>query len=269
MLTAYQVATAEVHTPNVTAYLGDPLAGIHLAAEIGYDGVELMMRDAAPNDADALARAAEAAGLQISMCCTGEVYGEDRISFTDPDASVRAAARSRALGIVAFAARLGVDINVGRLRGGYRTEVPAEQTRRWARDAFLEVCDRAGDLGNRVLLEPLGPQVGNFLNTTAECLAYVRELNHPHFGLMLDTAHIFACGEDLPTSVAAAAGEFHYLHLTDSDRRPLGMGNVDFSAVAKAIRAAGYDGWAAVEVFQQPDSETAMRASYDVLQRLF
>ena len=53
----------------------------------------------------------------IASVGTGEVFGEDRLSFSDPDADVRAAALARAKGILEFAGRLGVDINVGRLRG--------------------------------------------------------------------------------------------------------------------------------------------------------
>ena len=266
---AYQVATAEVHTPNVTAYLGDPVAGIRMAAEVGYAGVELMMRDASPNDAEQIAKVATAAGVEIALCCTGEVYGEDKLSFADPDAAVREEALKRALGILEFASHFGVDINVGRLRGGYREGVEPEQTRHWIRDAFLHVCDRAGELDNRVLLEPLGPRVGNFLNTTAECLEYVIDLGHPRFGLMLDIAHIFACEENLPDSVALAAGRFGYVHVTDDDRRAPGMGSVDFAQVARSLRDADYQGWVAVEVFQQPDAETAMRTSLDTLRRFF
>ena len=266
---AYQVATAEVHTPDVTAYLGDPVAGIRLAAEIGYDGVEFMMRDASPNDPAALARVAEDAGIAISMCCTGEVYGEDRISFTDPDAAIRAAAIQRALGIVEFAAHFGVDINVGRLRGRYHDGVPREETQSWAREAFVRVCDRAADLGNRVLLEPLGPRGSNFLNRTDECVAYVGEIGRPAFGLMLDIAHIFSCEEDLAESVRLAAPVNHYVHVTDSGRQAPGMGDVDFAAVAAALRDTGYDGWVAVEIRQRPDSETAMRVSLQTLRRHF
>jgi sugar phosphate isomerase/epimerase len=267
---AYQVATPEVHTPGVTAHRGDLRAGMRLVAEAGFDGVELMMRDAAPNDAGAVAALAKEYGLAVAMCCTGEVFGEDRLSFADPDAGVREAALARAKGILEFAGRLGVDINVGRLRGRLREDVPRESTLAWARDAFLACADLAERLGIFVLLEPLPPGVGgvNFLNTTREAVAFVEGLGHPHFRLMLDIGHMAANGDDLPASFLHARPYNRYVHLTDDRRLPPGAGSVDFPAVLAALRGAGYDGWVAVEVLQQPDSAAAIRQSAKVLRSL-
>jgi sugar phosphate isomerase/epimerase len=271
MKLAYQVATPEVHTPDVTAHRGDPRAGMRLCAEAGFDGVELMMRDAAPNDADAVAALAREYGLAVSMCCTGEVFGEDRLAFADPDAAVREAARARAQGILEFAGRLGVDINVGRLRGRLREDVPRETTLGWARDAFLACADVAARLGTHVLLEPLPPGARggeNFLNTTREAVAFIEGLGHPHFRLMLDIGHMAANGEDLAGSFRHARPYNRYVHLTDDRRLPPGTGAVEFAAVLDALRATGYDGWVAVEVLQQPDSATAIRRSAEVLRPL-
>ena len=55
---------------------------------------------------------------------------------------------------------------------------------------------------------------------------------------------------------------------TDDRRLPPGSGTVDFPTVLDTLRAAGYDGWVAVEVLQQPDSATAIRQSAAVLQPL-
>jgi sugar phosphate isomerase/epimerase len=269
MRLAYQVATPEVHTPDVTAYRGDLREGMRRVAEAGFAGVELMMRDAAPNDAGAIEALAREHGLAVSMCCTGEVFGEDQLSFADPDAAVRDAALNRARGILEFAGRLGVDMNVGRLRGRLRDGVPRETTLRWARDAFLTCADLAARLGIHVLLEPLPPGGrGNFLNTTWEAVAFVEGLGHPHFRLMLDIGHMAANGEEIAASFRHAAPYNRYVHLTDDRRLPPGAGSVDFAGVLAALRAAGYDGWVAVEVFQQPDSVTAIRRSAEVLRPL-
>jgi sugar phosphate isomerase/epimerase len=270
MKLAYQVATPEVHTPDVTAHRGDLRAGMRLLAEAGFAGVELMMRDAAPNDADTVAALAREHGLAVAMCCTGEVFGEDRLSFSDPDAAVRTAALARAQGILEFAGRLGVDINVGRLRGRLRDDIPRETTLRWARDAFLTCADLAARLGIHVLLEPLPPGEGrrNFLNTTREAVAFVEGLGHPHFQLMLDIGHMAANGDDFAESFHLVRPYNRYVHLTDDRRLPPGTGSVDFAAVLAALRAAGYAGWVAVEVLQQPDSPTAIRQSAAVLRPL-
>jgi sugar phosphate isomerase/epimerase len=295
MRLAYQVATPEVHTPDVTAHRGDLREGMRLLADAGFEGVELMMRDAAPNDADAVAALAREHGLAVAMCCTGEVFGEDRLCFADPDPAIREAALARARGILEFAGRLGVDINIGRLRGRLRDDVPRETTLGWARDAFLACADLAARLGIHVLLEPLPPgrppttdhrppsgdaamrssvvgrrssSSGNFLNTTREAVAFIEGLGHPHFRLMLDIGHMAANGDDVAESFQHAQLYNRYVHLTDDRRLPPGTGSVDFAAVLTALRAADYKGWIAVEVLQQPDSPTAIRQSAAVLRPL-
>jgi 5-keto-L-gluconate epimerase len=270
MRLAYQVATPEVHTPDVTAYRGDLRTGMRLVAEAGFDGVELMMRDAAPNDAAAISALAREHGLEVAMCCTGEVFGEDRLSFADPEPRVRDAALTRAKGILEFAGHLGVDMNVGRLRGRLCDGVPRETVIGWAREALLRCADLAARLGNFVLLEPLPPGEArrNFLNSTREAVAFVEGVGHPHFRLMLDIGHMAANGDALPASFQHGQPYNRYVHLTDDRRLPPGTGSVDFPAVLASLRDAGYEGWVAVEVLQQPDSPTAMRQSAALLRPL-
>ena len=265
MRLAYQIATPEVHTRDVTAFRGKLDAAFALAAECGYAGVELMMRDASENEPATIGRLAARHGVQISMCCSGEMFGEDRLSFTDVEDSVRQAAVWRALDLLEFAAALGVGINVGRLRGRYRSGVARSQTEAWARQALEACIERAASLGSVVLLEPLGPAAGNFLNTTTECVEFVRSLDSPHFALMTDIGHTAANGEDLAAALATAGELNRYVHLTDDRRRPPGSGSVDFAGVIETLRAQGYDGWLAVEVYQRPDGPTAMRQSAEVL----
>jgi len=88
------------------AFVGDLARNIGRLAEMGYDGVELGVRDP---------RAMDAAGLQAMlarhrMACpvisTGQAWIEERLSFTNPDPAVRAAAVARIRQHIAFAASL-------------------------------------------------------------------------------------------------------------------------------------------------------------------
>ncbi len=265
MVLAYQVATPEVHTPDVTAYRGDLETAFALLAEHGYGAAELMVRDPAQVPAERIAALSDRFGIPVAMVCTGEVYGEDRLSFMDPDASVRAEAGRRMRDAVALAARFGVDVNVGRLRGRLRDDVPHETSLEWARSALLAAADRAAEAGVRVLLEPVNGRVANWILTTAEGLALVTEWGHPALRLMLDVGHMHAEGEDLLASFAAARAHTFYVHLCDDNRRAPGMGGLDFDQVFAALRAAGYAGCVSAEVYQLPDSVTAMRQSASVL----
>ncbi|MBI3944981.1 MAG: sugar phosphate isomerase/epimerase [Armatimonadetes bacterium] len=265
MKLAYQVATPEVHTPDVTAWRGDLPTAFSLLTDLGYGGVELMVRDPAQVDAPRLEALTREFALPITLVCTGEVYGEDRLSFMDPDPAVRAEARRRTAAAVQLAARFGVDTNVGRLRGRLRDDVPAETSLGWARAALLEAADLAGERGIHVLIEPINHRSANWILTAADGVAFVRDLNHPALALMLDTGHMSIEGEDFAASFLAARGCNRYVHLCDDNRLAPGMGSLDFAAIIAGLRAAGYDGHVAIEAAQRPDSPTAARQSARVL----
>lgn len=265
MRLAYQVATPEVHTPDVTAFRGDLREGFAQLARLGYSAVELMVRDPERVPAAYLEALSREYHLPICLVCTGEVYGEDGLSFTDARVAVRAEAGKRLRAAIRLAARLGVDVNVGRLRGRLGGGVPDEVALEWGRTALLGAADLAASLGIRVLLEPIQRRTADWARTTEEGLALVRALNHPGLGLMLDTGHMHAEGETIPSSLVAAREHLHHVHLCEENRLAPGMGHLDFPAILGALREAGYDGCVSVEAYQHPDSETAMRVSAETL----
>ena len=81
MRLAYQVATPEVHTPDVTAFRGDLREGFAQLAGLGYTAVELMVRDPERVPAAYLEALSREYHLPICLVCTGEVYGGRRPLF--------------------------------------------------------------------------------------------------------------------------------------------------------------------------------------------
>ena len=119
MRLAYMYATPDVTHSNVTAIRGEIAATMALIRATGYSGVELLVRDPRQIDWRALQAAIDAEGLDMPAVCTGEIYGEDGLSFADPDATRRAEARERMKSALDLAARFDAMVNVGRLRGRY------------------------------------------------------------------------------------------------------------------------------------------------------
>jgi len=87
------------------------------AVALGYDGIELMVRD--PNDLDipALCRAFSSRDLEVPQIVTGEVFGADGLCLVSPDPNIRRRAEERTRAIIDLAAELGAMVNIGRLRG--------------------------------------------------------------------------------------------------------------------------------------------------------
>lgn len=269
MKLAYQVSTPEVRpSPAVTAYQGDIAASFRRLGEVGYDGAELMVANPALIDAAPIERLAAEYGLDVPMVCTGEVFGQDKVSFSDPDDAVRNEAISRARAAIDLASRFGAQINLGRIRGGIVPGVPPEQSRRRAVDAFRELAEYAQSKNVVIALEPVNSLAINFINTTLEGVNMVREVGRDSFRMMLDSNHMFIDDPDMDAAIESARGVVSYVHLVDSNRKYPGNCKLDFAGFLSGLRGIGYDGYVSVEVFQIPDQDTALQKSHDHIRPL-
>src|SRR3989442_5161627 len=68
---------------------------LRTAAGLGYDGVELAVRDPSQVDAEAVLRTVRDAGLAVPAIGTGQAYLKDGLSLSQPDEGIRAPAIER------------------------------------------------------------------------------------------------------------------------------------------------------------------------------
>lgn len=141
--------------------------------------------------------------------------------------------------------------------------------RQRAVDLLGSVMSQAGDLGLTICLEPLSPVETDFINTVAEGMELVRQVNHSSLKIHLDVKAM--CSE--PTSVAdvirsVRVADIGHFHVNDANLYGPGMGDVDYGPIAEAIKDIGWDEWLSVEVFKyDPDPETIARKSIEYLRR--
>lgn len=262
MKICYQVATPDIiSTPFITAYQGDMGEGFKKLRSLGYDGVELLLSNPANLDKKKIMDLAQKNYLDIVMLCTGEVYGQDRLSFMDKDKSTRENALTRTKEIVELASYLGAQVNIGRLRGQYCSDVPKELSYKWAMDSFKSIAEYGEKFNVTIALEAVNILNGNFINTTQEAIEVVKHISSDKFKLMLDVFHMHLEDKDMLKSIEESTGYFSYVHLTDSNRRYPGNCKIDFTSIIKKLYEVGYNGALTVEVFQIPDQDTAMENS--------
>src|SRR5262245_28185710 len=87
------------------------------AAVLGYDGIELMVRDPAGLDWRHVKRTLDGAGLQTPQRVTGELFGADGLRLLTADAELYRRAVQRTQSVIDLASFLGAMVNIGRLRG--------------------------------------------------------------------------------------------------------------------------------------------------------
>jgi len=143
----------------------------------------------------------------------------------------------------------------------------------WKRavDLFSSVLDKAVNLGATVCLEPLAPVETDFINTVAEGMEMVRQINHPNLRIHLDVKAM--CSEGTPVADiirSVRAEDVGHFHVNDANLYGPGMGDVDYGPIAEAIKDIGWDRWLSVEVFKyDPDPETIAQKSIEYLRKFW
>ncbi|MFD7768394.1 sugar phosphate isomerase/epimerase family protein [Streptomyces sp. NPDC059787] len=261
---AYTVSGDDCASPMPLGHTAPLAEAVRDLAELGYDGVEVQVREVGAQDAETLTRTVEAAGLEVLGVGTGPVAAQDRLTLTDPSPDVRRHALGRLLGAARLAGELGVPVTLGQTRGTFLPGLEDVQ-RVWAERAVRQLAEEAATHGGRLLLEPQSRTSTSLWHTPAEALAFIDSLDVPT-GLVLDTHHLDAEGIDAVQAVAGHTGVTGCLQLAAaSTRGPLTVGDPRLPALLTALRAGGFTGWLTLEHTQDGDSTRAAARSWTAL----
>ena len=242
---------------QAVAFKGDFRANVAKIASWDYDGVELAIRDPKLVDGDELAHAVSAYGLTVPAIGTGQAWGEEGLSFTSDEPSVRAAAIERIKSHVPLAARLDAIVILGLIRGITPAGQMHAQSMGYLVEALQECAAVGAEAGVRFALEPLNRYETDLVHTVADGLDLIERVGADNFGLLLDTFHMNIEERD-PAGAIRAAGEhvFHF-HVADSNRWYPGDGHIDFRHLLAVLDEVGYTGYVSGEFMPLPDPDTA------------
>jgi sugar phosphate isomerase/epimerase len=222
-------------------------AGVWSAvAANGFDGVELGVYQAAAELApQRLARVrglVESTGLPVSMLLLSLPAGRWPYGAVAGATAPMVAAEARATAEVAV--DLGLD-TIGLWPGADDTDTGWEEFVAGVR----QVVRAVEPTGVRVALEY---KPGTVLAGAAEALALCDAV--PEVGVLLDTGHAFAAGEDPAEVVARLGDRLWHVHLGDAEEDnaddDLPVGRVhDFTPFTEALDAIGYAGVASLDLY--------------------
>jgi len=231
------------------------------AAECGCQGIELHLRRAEDVDVQAVKRLAAEYGLEVPTLGTGMAATADGLTFSDPDAEIRARAVHRLRGHIELAAEVGSAVTIGSISGKLGSGEDGERRARRssALECLAQVCRAAEHLGVTVLLEPLNRYECDYLDTLAEAMKAAAEVGAPNLKLLADTFHMNIEEADLAASLRAAGSSIGHVHLADSNRQAPGHGHLNVAGVLAALAEIGYRGYLSFEVLPLPDPCRAIR----------
>jgi sugar phosphate isomerase/epimerase len=253
---------------NAVAFKGDFEANVAKIATWGYNGVELAIRDPRLVDADALLTVVNRHELEVPAIGTGQAWGEEGLSFTDPDPDVREAAIQRVCDHVPFAARTGAVIIIGLLRGIVKPGVEHEQAYAWLVEALQRCSAAAAPHSVRLVLEPINRYETTLINNVDQGLALIEAVGADNFGLLLDTFHMNIEEPKIENSIRAAGDRIFHFHVADSNRWYPGAGHLDIKSILDALFATGYQGFVSGEFMPLPDADTSAERSIAYLRLL-
>ncbi len=253
---------------EAATFKGDLDANLARVAALGYDGAELAIRDPRQIDVDDLERLVRKHRLAVPALGTGQAWGEEGLSFTDPDPAVRRAAVERVKSHIPVAERFGAVIIIGLLRGKIRPGVSRDQAMTWLVEALRECATAAAAAGVRLALEPINRYETDLINTVDEGLALIERVGADNFGLLLDTFHMNIEEPSIEASIRKAGDRIFHFHVADSNRWYPGAGHLDFRRILQALAETGYRGFVSGEFLPRPDVETAAEAAIRYLRAL-
>jgi sugar phosphate isomerase/epimerase len=128
--------------------------------------------------------------------------------------------------------------------------VSYEQGWEFATEVFREPVMQAEQRGVVICFEPLAPSETNFINTAEEAVRFVRQLNTPHFKIILDVKAMSSESKPIPQIIRESWPHFAYFHANDQNLKGPGFGEVDFIPIAATLKEVGYEGYVSVEVFK-------------------
>jgi sugar phosphate isomerase/epimerase len=237
---------------------GDDAQTFARAARLGFAGVEVAvrrheLRSPRAERLAALRRAREQTSRAIPSLVLGEhVDG----GIADADPSVAAAATEDVRAALAWAAELGADAILVPFFAAGQLVTDNDVDR--AASAFRLLCPAAERAGVSLLYEGTLP---------AERIRVLAErIGSAAFGCYFDLANPVVRGFDTPTEIRGLGELIRRVHFKDAliaagDCLP-GLGRVDFTACARALREVGYDGWLVLETPAGPPELVARDLSF-------
>lgn len=218
--------------------------------EVGFDGVEFnvgVVHDA--EDCVKFGEHAKELGLDVTTVATFDPSVCNPIS---PDPAMRAKVFPEFKRCIDLSIALGSKLICGPLFQGlgyFSGARPTQQEWDWSIETMRPCFEYAQSKGITVAVEPINRFECYLLNTVADGVRYVKEINLDNVGLLVDTMHSNIEELDMAKSYREALPYIKHVHISENDRGVPGTGHACGKEIFDVFKEGGYDGYLTIEAF--------------------
>ena len=241
-------------TPDIVAtgymvnlLLGVPELLVAEASALGYDGIEFFPGPPGTVGVVEMDEALKRFDLTLTAVNSGRIVAEG-LTLLHPDPTIRVRALNRVKDLLDFAGHFGAPVTLAGTKGSLPSGTSAE-AESLAEKILSDLARFGASVGTTLLLAPTDEADSNFICTVGEAVAWVRRINHPALGLVLDTHQLHRKEVSVTEGLRAAAGLVRHLHFYDPGRVPPGTqakSTLDWFTILDTLQDMGYEGAASV-----------------------
>jgi D-psicose/D-tagatose/L-ribulose 3-epimerase len=227
---------------------------------MGFDLIELPVESRGDWDPARTADLLGNLGLGASLCVA---MGPDR-DFVSTDAATVASTQDYLRYCIDAVATLGGNVVAGPIYAPVgRTGLLDDRAGDIKRlvENLVPVVDYAGDRGVRLGIEPLNRFETSLINTAAQVIDVVDQIDSPACGVLLDTFHMNIEEKHPADAIRAVGSRLVHFHTCGVDRGTPGADHLDWQAISDALTDVGYDGALVIESFTSENKMIATAAS--------
>lgn len=251
---------------DALAYKGKLTENISKIKSLGYDGVELAVRDPDQLDLSELKKLISLNQLSVPAIGTGQAYGEEGLSLTHHDGAIRRRAIERVKSQIRLANEFGAVVIIGLIRGKKGPETENNMAEERLLKAISECALENQNV--KLVLEPINRYETDLINTVASGMKFLYGLEQENIGLLLDTFHMNIEEPSIIDSMLLAKDRLFHFHIADSNRWYPGAGHIDFQDVIDTLEQINYHGFISAEILPLPDADIAARKTFENMKKI-
>lgn len=122
-------------------------------------------------------------------------------------------------------------------------------------ESMKKLAPIANSLGIQYAVEAVNRFEGVVLNTAKEAVEYVKEVDSPNVGVLLDTYHMNIEEASIGDAIRTAGQYLIGFHIGENNRTAPGKGHLDWNEIFDALKDVNYQGRLVAELFVKEGGE--------------